>query len=96
MYEVAPAAVAAVSFLCEGVASLCFVGSIVFHIDPQLLESMRELALAPIRAKSLFHEIFTEGALGLGATPTICVMGITAEAVSLKINVFTLSRCLRL
>ena len=60
MYEVAPAAVAAVSFLCEGVASLCFVGSIVFHIDPQLLGAVSELAFVPIWTEPLLHKIFAE------------------------------------
>lgn len=65
--EIAAGAVAAVALLGEGVASLGLIGSIMFHVDPQLLRAVRELALGAVGAEALLHEVFAEGALGLGA-----------------------------
>lgn len=91
MDEVAAAAVAAKALLREGVAALCFVGSIVFQIDPQLLRPVRELALAAVGTVSLLHEVFAEGALGLGAAAAIgeMVRG-AAEDLPLELNVLAL------
>jgi hypothetical protein len=90
--EIATTAVAAEPLLRKGMAALSFIGSIVFHIDPQLLRAMRELALGPIRTLPLLHEIFAERTLGLGASPTISVMRGAAETLPLEFNVFALSR----
>ena len=63
--EIAAVAEAAVTLLREGIASLGLVGSIVLHVNPQVLRPVRELALTAVGTASSFHEIFTERALGL-------------------------------
>lgn len=55
--EVAPTAIAAVSLLCECMATLCLVGSIVFHVDPELLRPVSELALPSVGTEALLHEV---------------------------------------
>ena len=56
--EVASLAVVAVALLGEGVASFGLVGSIMFHVDSQLLRAVGELALLPVGAVPLLGEIF--------------------------------------
>ena len=63
--EVAALPIAAEPFFREGMTCLCFVGSIVFHVDSQLLGPMGELALLAIRAIPFLCEIFAKGSLGL-------------------------------
>lgn len=52
---------------------------------------MRELALGAVGAEALLHEVFAEGALGLGAG---CAEGEgmagTGEHLPLEVNVFAL------
>ena len=65
MDEVAAIAKAAVALLREGVASLGLVGSIVLHVNPQVLRPVGELALAAVRTAPPLHEIFAQRAFGL-------------------------------
>lgn len=58
--EVAAIAEAAVALLREGVASLGLVGSIVLHVNPQVLRPVGELALAAVGAAPPLHEIFAQ------------------------------------
>ena len=46
-------------------ARLGLVGSIVFHVHPQLIRTVSELTLPPITAVTLFREVLAEGGLGL-------------------------------
>jgi hypothetical protein len=65
--EVAALSVAAEALLGKGMAPFGFVGSIVFHIDPQLLGPMGKLALLAVGAETLLCEVAAQGALGLRA-----------------------------
>ena len=67
--EVASLAIVAVAFFSEGMASFCLIGSIMFHVDPQLFRPMSELTLLPICAVPFFNEIFAERSFGFGACP---------------------------
>lgn len=58
--EVAAIAKAAVALLREGVASLGLVGSIVLHVNPQVLRPVGELALAAVGTAPPLHEIFAQ------------------------------------
>lgn len=57
MDEVASTAVAAIPLLGESVTPFGLVGSIVFHVDPKLLRTVGKLALSPIGAEPLLHEV---------------------------------------
>ena len=63
--EIATLAVVADSLFGEGMAGFGLIGSIVFHVDPQFLRSVGELALLAIRTEPLFSIIFAERSLGL-------------------------------
>ncbi len=65
MDKIAAISKAAKALLGEGMATLCFVGSIVLHIDPKILRAMCKLALVAVRAAAAIHVVFAEGALGL-------------------------------
>ena len=65
MDEVAPFAEMATSLLREGVAGLGLVGSIVFHVDPQLVRTVSELTLPAVAAVTLFREVLAERGLCL-------------------------------
>lgn len=67
MDEVAPLTVMAKTIFSERVACFCLVGSIAFHVDPQLLGSVGKLALLAIRAVTFLNKILAKGGLGLGA-----------------------------
>ena len=67
MDEVASLTEMATSLLGESMASLCLVGSIVFHVHSQLIRTVGELTLPAITAETLFCEIFAERGLGLQA-----------------------------
>ena len=69
--EVASLAIVAVTFFGEGMASFCLVGSIMFHVDPQLFRSMSELTLLPVCAVSFFNEIFAKRSFGFGADASL-------------------------
>jgi hypothetical protein len=58
--KVASFAVVAVALFGECMASFGLVGSIMFHVDPQLLRAVSELALLPVCAVSFLGEIFAE------------------------------------
>ncbi len=63
--EVAALAETAEALLLEGVADLGFVRSIMFHVYPELLGAVGELALLPVRAHALCSVVFAEGRFGL-------------------------------
>ena len=63
--EIAALAVVANALFGEGVAGFGLVGSIVFHVDPQFLGAVGELALLPVRTEPLFSIVFAERGLGL-------------------------------
>lgn len=63
--EITALAVVADSLFGEGMAGFGLVGSIVFHVDPQFLRSVGELALLTIGTEPLFSIIFAERGLGL-------------------------------
>ena len=58
MNEVASLSEVTVTFLGEGVACFCLVGSIVFHVDTKFMRSVGELTLLAIAAETLFSEVF--------------------------------------
>ena len=52
--------IVAVTFFGECVTSFGLVGSIMFHVDPQLFRAMSKLALLAVGAVSFFSEIFAK------------------------------------
>ena len=72
MNEVATLSEMTESLLRESMTRLCFVRSIVFHVDSKLLRSVRELAFLSIGAVSFFCEVFAERSLGFGTRSSGC------------------------
>lgn len=64
MAKIASLAIGAKTFLPVRVARLSLVEGLV-TVAPQLLNSMSELALGPVRAHPFFGKISAEGALGI-------------------------------
>ena len=67
MNEVAALSEMTESLLRERMTHLCFIRSIVFHVHPKLLRSVRELTFLAIGTVSFFCEIFAERSFGFGA-----------------------------
>lgn len=62
--EVAALAETAKAFLLEGVADLGFVRSIIFHVNPELLGPVGELALLAVRTGAFGSVVFAERGFG--------------------------------
>lgn len=92
--EIATLPIAAVTLLSESMTSLGFVGSVMFHVDLELLGTVSELALSAIGTVSFFSEVLAERTLSFGGASPIDVPLLNLTILS-KLILLSLSGSFR-